>query len=157
MHFTWVSFFVFSVSVHLFYHMHVPASHEDVFVREMLIHGRPERAARAAFPYMLTEYIPDAVIYMMENPEITRRIDAGFLYMYRDYAGNIEIPKVAPITDEDRIGILKRITSRMRKRPQYIRDGHCLAQIMIPYTEDEINAAENMLDKLLQIDNAVAF
>ncbi len=121
-------------------------SHEDIFVREMLIHRRPLWACKAAFPYMLPEYYVEAVGYMMENPEIQYRIDAGFLYMYRHVARNVDIPELKELTDKDRKGMLERVADGKHTRPQYVRTEEGLHMIMAPYTDTEIEEAKEMLE-----------
>jgi hypothetical protein len=103
---------------------------EDVFVREMILHGRPLRAIKAAFPLMQNEYLHDAVDHMMSDPDIKRRIDAGILYYYKDCFDNIEIPELAPLTLQEQRDFLFKIISGKRKYPVYIRTERGLNVIM---------------------------
>lgn len=119
----------------------LPSSTEDIFVREMILHGKPELAVRAAFPRMLPEFIPAAIEYMMENPEVRRRIDAGIIYFYRDYLKNVEVPEVQEISIAQKRELLHRIILRKRKHPQYIRTEEGLRMIMVQPSAEEVSDA----------------
>lgn len=136
------------------------ASHEEIFIREILIHGNKERACRAAFPYMLSEYVPEAIKYMLDNPEILQRIEAGFIYMYREVIKDCEIPDLPPVSIEEKQKFLRRIISGERRKPVYIKLPQRLAMIMAPCSQDEVDDAIHMyheLNELAQFDKMLTF
>lgn len=124
-------------------------STEDLFVREMILHGRPERACQEAFPHMAPEYVADAIAYMMDDPEVRARIEAGIIYFYRDHLNNIEIPPIKEVSIAERRALLKKIIAGERKHPSYVRNGDVLQMIMLPPTEEEVRDAIRM-DKELE-------
>ncbi|OSZ79130.1 hypothetical protein CAP35_13015 [Chitinophagaceae bacterium IBVUCB1] len=126
----------------------IPSSTEDIFVREMILHGNKERAARAAFPRMLPECIPAAIQYMMDNPEVRHRIDAGILYYYKDYFPHINVPDMQPITADEKRTLLQRIVLRTYKQPRYIRTEDGLRMIMVQPDNQAVSDAAYMLEDL---------
>lgn len=131
------------------------SSTEDVFVREMILHGRQEAACRTAFPQLLPQYIAEAIAYMMDNPEVRNRIDAGIIYFYKDYVKNVEIPEIKQVTVAERRSLLKKIMTGVRKYPQYVREGDNLHIIMVPPTEAEIQDAQRMDKELEAMERGV--
>ncbi len=129
------------------YTMHmntVLSSAEDIFVREMILHGNKETAIREAFPRMIRECIPDAIKYMMEDPDVRRRIDAGILYYYKDFLDNIAIPEVPEVSLAERRKLLQQIILRKRKYPQYIRTDEGLRMIMVKPLPQQVSDAVYM-------------
>lgn len=136
------------------------ASHEEIFIREILIHGNKERACRAAFPYMLSEFIPEAIKYMLDNPEIRQRIEAGFIYMYREVVKDCEIPDLPPISTEEKQKFLMKIISGERRKPVYTKTTKGLAMMMAPFSQEEVDDAIDMyheLNQIAQVDKMLAF
>lgn len=130
------------------------SSHEDIFIREVLIHGNLKRACREAFPYMLAPFIPEAIKYMMDNPEIVQRINAGFIYMYREVLPEGEVPDLPPISIEQKRAFLQKIISGERRKPKYIRNEVGLAMVMVPYSIEEVDDAIAMDRELQEMQNA---
>ncbi len=126
---------------------HVPSSTEDIFVREMILHGNKERAVRAAYPRMLPECFPAAIQYMMSNPEVRRRIDAGILYYYKDCFPQLDVPEVQPVSIEEKRALLEQIILRKRKRPLYVRTEEGLRMIMVQPSAQEVSDAAYMLSQ----------
>lgn len=122
---------------------------EDVFVREMILHGRPLRAIKTAFPLMQEAYIADAIDYMMSDPDIRRRINAGILCYYKDFFDNIEIPALAPLTLREQRDFLFKIITGKRKYPAYLRAEDGLSMIMTSPEPAIVNDALYM-DSLLE-------
>lgn len=133
----------------------LPSSTEDIFVREMILHGRKEQAIRAAFPRMLPEFIPDAIVYMMQNPEVRRRIDAGIAYFYKDYLKYADIPEVPEVSIHEKRELLQQIILRRRKHPQYIRTKDGLRMIMVQPLAEEVSDAVYMERELKEMEKAV--
>ncbi|MBS1771498.1 MAG: hypothetical protein JST82_01470 [Bacteroidetes bacterium] len=128
---------------------------EDIFVREMILHGKPERAIKEAFPRLIEEYTADAIAYMMDNPEVRHRIDAGIVYFYRDYVNGIRVPEIAPVTLEERKELLLKIIRRERKNPKYILTKDGLGMIMVKPELDEVNEALKVYYELQKVMNKV--
>lgn len=126
----------------------VPSSTEDIFVREMILHGNKERAVRAAFPRMLPECIPAAIQYMMENPDVRHRIDGGIFCFYKDFFPQLDLPDIEPVTIEEKRELLHRIILRRRKHPQYIRTEEGLRMIMVQPLPEEVSDAVYMEQEL---------
>ena len=99
----------------------LPSSTEDIFVREMIVHGNKERAIRAAFPRMVPEFIHTAIEYMMENPEIRHRIDAGILYFYKGLVSGTLKAEMEPVSLSEKRELLHKIILRRRRHPAYVR------------------------------------
>lgn len=113
----------------------------------MILHGNKERAVRAAYPRMLPECFPAAIQYMMSNPEVRRRIDAGILYFYKDCFPQLDVPEVQPISIEEKRALLEQIILRKRKRPQYVRTEEGLRMIMVQPSAQEVSDAAYMLSQ----------
>ncbi len=126
----------------------LPSSTEDIFVREMILHGNKDQAIRAAFPRMVPECIPAAIEYMMENPEVKHRIDAGILYYYKGFVPGTLKAEMEPITLEEKQELLRKIILRQRKRPVYIMTEEGLRMIMATSLPEEVSDAVCMVNEL---------
>lgn len=124
------------------------SSSEDIFVREMILHGNKERAVRAAFPRMVPEFIVAAIEYMMENPEIRHRIDAGILYYYKGLVRGTMKAEVQPVTVEEKRELLRKIILRRRRHPLYVRTEEGLRMVMAGTTTEEVSDAVYMVAEL---------
>ena len=122
----------------------LPSSTEDIFVREMIVHGNKERAIRAAFPRMVPEFIPAAIEYMMENPEIRHRIDAGILYFYKGLVSGTLKAEMEPVSLSEKRELLHKIILRRRRHPAYVRTDEGLRMVMVSATSEEVNDAVRM-------------
>lgn len=126
----------------------LPSSTEDIFVREMILHGRKEAAIRAAFPRMLPEFIPVAIEYMMEDPDVRRRIDAGIVYFYREFLKGLNIPEPEEVPVAERKELLEKIILRKRMHPQYIRTEDGLRMIMVRPGDAEVTDAVSAVNAM---------
>lgn len=126
----------------------LPSSTEDIFVREMILHGNKDLAIRAAFPRMVPECIPAAIAYMMENPEVTHRIDAGILYYYKGLVPGTLKAEMKPVTLAEKRELLRRIILRQRKRPVYVLTDEGLRMIMATSLPEEVSDAVYMEHEL---------
>lgn len=130
----------------------IPSTTEDIFVREMILHGKPVAAAKMAFPKMQDYYLKDAIAYMMADPEIRHRIDAGILYFYKDCFEDIEISEIAPVTTEEQQEFLYKIIRGERKYPMYVRTEQGLAMIMTQPEPAIVNDALYMAELLEEME-----
>jgi hypothetical protein len=119
----------------------LPSSTEDIFVREMILHGKKELAVRMAFPRMLPECIPAAIEYMMQDPDVRRRIDAGIVHFYRDFFEGLNFPEPEEVPVSKRKELLEQIILRKRMHPEYIRTEDGLRMIMVRPTAEQITDA----------------
>lgn len=110
----------------------------------MIVHGNKERAIRAAFPRMVPEFIHTAIEYMMENPEIRHRIDAGILYFYKGLVSGTLKAEMEPVSLSEKRELLHKIILRRRRHPAYVRTEEGLRMVMVSTTSEEVNDAVRM-------------
>ncbi len=134
----------------------LPFSAEDIYVREMILHGKKDIAIRAAYPRMLPEFYPEAIEYMMQNPDVRRRIDAGIVYFYKEYLQDVTIPDMPELSIREKRELLHEIILRKRKRPVYIRTEEGLRMIMTDVLPEEVSDAVMMEQQLKRMDNSTA-
>ncbi|MCB9047213.1 MAG: hypothetical protein H6550_13855 [Chitinophagales bacterium] len=124
------------------------SSTEAEFVRRMILHGNKLWAVRSAFPKLEKGFEDAAIRYMMQNPEVTRHIDAGVLYMFRQIVKHTDIPVPQPLTVQDKMDMLRLIINGERETPTYIVTAEGLRVIFVEPMEDEIDDSRKMLKEL---------
>lgn len=127
---------------------------EQLFVKEVVLHGDKHRAIKEAIPLLSAEYIGEGIEYMMQNPEVQRHIDAGILYIYKEVIPDVKIEEPAPLSFKDKEAMLQLIIAGARKMIRYIKRANSLEIILTPPDDQEIATAKETLELLRKTEAA---
>lgn len=127
---------------------------EQLFVKEVVLHGDKHRAIKEAIPLLSAEYIGEGIEYMMQNPEVQRHIDAGILYIYKEVIPDVKIEEPAPLSFKDKEAMLQLIIAGARKMIRYIKRANGLEIILTPPDDQEIATAKETLELLRKTEAA---
>lgn len=125
---------------------------EAIFVRYMILHGNKLWAVREAYPRIEKGFEQAAIRHLMQNPEVSRNIEAGVLYMFRQIVRHTTVPEPKPLTVEDKKKLLEMIITGERETPTYIVTAQGLKLIFVEPGENDVADAKRMLDELKEAE-----